>query len=244
VAGGSILTVHVLVYLFGINPVLSTSYSLFVVGSTSLVGAINNYTKNLVRINVALLFGKSSVTTVFVTRKFIIPYIPENLFTVGNYTITHLLFTMVLFAVLMIMAAVALAMINSKAEKENGTASDKKPNLLKLLLNGIAIGMTTGLLGAGGGFLLMPTLVLFIGLPMKETVGTSLLIIALNSLVGFSGDLGYFKIEWFFLLEITTIAISGIFIGGIVNKKVSNSKLKPGFGWFILFMGNYIAVTT
>jgi uncharacterized membrane protein YfcA len=224
-----------LVYLFGINPLLSTSYSLFVVGSTSLVRAINNYTKNLVRIKVALLFGMSSVTTVFVTRKFIIPYIPENLFTVGNYTITHSLLTMVLFAVLMIMAA--RAMIKNGNHKEiEATFHVPKANLIKLLSYGVSIGLATGILGAGGGFLLIPTLVLFIGLPMKEAVGTSLLIIALNSLVGFSGDLGYFKIDWFFLTKITLIATAGIFLGGLVSKKVKGEKLKKVFGWFVLLM--------
>ena len=100
--------------------------------------------------------------------------------------------------------------------------------------------MATGLLGAGGGFLLIPTLVLLVKLPMKEAVGTSLFIIALNSLIGFTGDLGHFTINWFFLITITTIAVAGIFIGGVLNKKIPGDKLKKGFGWFVLIMGIYI----
>ena len=239
--GGSILTVPVLVYLFGINPVLSTSYSLFIVGSTSLIGAISNYRKNLVDVKIALLFGITSVATVFSTRKFIIPYVPENLFTIGKYTVTHSLLIMVLFAGLMIMAARAMIKngTNNAGEPQKKV---QKANLVKLLSYGIAVGLATGILGAGGGFLLIPTLVLFVGLTMKEAVGTSLLIIALNSLIGFTADIGHFVIDWFFLIKITLIAIAGIFTGGAVSKNMNGDKLKEGFGWFVLVMGLYILV--
>ena len=239
--GGSILTVPVLVYMFGISPVLSTSYSLFVVGSTSLVGAFNNYRKGFVNIKTALLFGLSSITTVFLTRKFLIPHIPQTLGSIGNFKITQSLVIMVLFAILMV--AASLSMIKSKKEETNNiTVENKKINLPKLLSYGITIGLATGFLGAGGGFLLIPTLVLLVKLPMKEAIGTSLFIIALNSLIGFTGDLGHFTIDWFFLFKITCIAIAGIFIGGFMSKKISGDKLKKGFGWFVLVMGIYIIV--
>lgn len=237
--GGSILTVPVLVYLFNINPVLSTSYSLFIVGSTSLIGAINNYRQDSVRIKVALLFGISSVTTVFITRKFIIPFIPERLLTIGKFTLTHSTITMVLFAVLMIMAANAMIRNGNKAEV---VVKKTKLNLPVLLMYGVAVGLATGLLGAGGGFLLIPTLVLFVGLRMKEAIGTSLLIIALNSLIGFTGDIGHFNIDWMFLTIITTIAIAGIILGGLISKKVKGDKLKKIFGWFVMLMGIYILI--
>ncbi len=237
--GGSILTVPVLVYLFGVNPVLSTSYSLFVVGSTSLVGAFNNYLKGLVRIKTALLFGLSSITTVFITRKFIIPVIPKHISTIGGFNITQSVVTMVLFALLMV--AASLSMIRSKTETKNKeTVYDKKTDLPKLLMYGVAIGIATGLLGAGGGFLLIPTLVLLVKLPMKEAVGTSLFIIALNSLIGFTGDLGHFNMDWLFLFKVTTIAIAGTFVGTFIGKKISGQGLKKGFGWFVLVMGIYI----
>ena len=146
---------------------------------------------------------------------------------------------MVLFAILMVTAAVT--MIKSKTKTGNIIDEEhKKVNILKLSMYGIAIGLATGLLGAGGGFLLIPTLVLLVKLPMKEAVGTSLFIIALNSLIGFTGDLGHFNINWVFLMTITTIAVAGIFIGGVLNKKVPGDKLKKGFGWFVLIMGIYI----
>ena len=233
--GGSILTVPVLVYLFSINPLLSTSYSLFVVGSTSLVGAYNNYRKNLVSINTALLFGLSSISTVFITRKWIIPLIPDQLIQIGQLTITKSLLTMVLFAILMMVASVT--MIKNRPEKENNGEEIKKINASKLLLYGVLIGLATGVLGAGGGFLLIPALVLLVGLPMKKAVGTSLLIIALNSLIGFTGDLGQYMIDWTFLAKISLIAIAGSYVGSYIGKKIEGEKLKKGFGWFVLLMG-------
>jgi uncharacterized membrane protein YfcA len=237
--GGSILTVPVLVYLFSVNPVLSTSYSLFIVGSTSLVGAFNNYLKGLVRIKTALLFGLSSITTVFLTRKILIARIPKNFDSIGNFQITESVLVMVLFAILMVVAS--LSMISgSKSDLKQANGGNSKINLPKLLAYGIGIGFVTGLLGAGGGFLLIPTLVLLVKLPMKEAVGTSLFIIALNSLIGFTGDLGHFDIDWIFLFKITAIAIVGIFIGGALNKKIHGDHLKKGFGWFVIVMGIYI----
>jgi uncharacterized membrane protein YfcA len=239
--GGSILTVPVLVYLFNVNPVLATSYSLFVVGSTSLIGAVNNYRKNLVRTNIALLFGLSSITTVFITRKFVIPFIPENIITIYGFTITHSLITLVLFAALMLIAARAMIKNGSNIKSES-SGQDAKIKFLKLLMYGVAIGVATGILGAGGGFLLIPTLVLLVGLPMKEAVGTSLLIIALNSLIGFTGDIGHFNIDWLFLLKVTLIAAAGIFMGGLINKKIQGENLKKAFGWFVMLMGIYILI--
>ncbi|WAC13445.1 sulfite exporter TauE/SafE family protein [Dyadobacter pollutisoli] len=239
--GGSILTVPVLVYMFGISPLISTSYSLFIVGSTSLVGAYSNYRKGAVKIKTALLFGSTSITTVFFTRRFVIPMIPKDLFKIGQFQVTEPILTMILFAVLMVAASVG--MIRSKERKPGCLECDLKGNIIRMLLSGMGIGLTTGVLGAGGGFLLIPTLVLVLGMPMKEAVGTSLLIIALNSLIGFVGDLGHFLIDWVFLLQITAIAMAGILIGGAVAKRVDAASLKKGFGWFVLMMGIYILST-
>jgi len=239
--GGSILTVPVLVYLFGISPLVSTSYSLFIVGSTSLVGAYSNYREGAVKIRTALLFGSTSITTVFLTRKFLIPLVPHDLFSIGAFRVTEPLLTMMLFAVLMVAASVG--MINGRERKPGCMECDLKGNTIRMLFSGIGIGLTTGFLGAGGGFLLIPTLVLVLGMPMKEAVGTSLLIIALNSLIGFAGDLGHLIIDWVFLFKITGIAVAGIWIGGILAKRVNAGSLKKGFGWFVLAMGIYIIST-
>ncbi len=240
--GGSILMVPILVYIMGVNPVLATSYSLFIVGSTSMIGAVNNYRKGFVNIKTVLLFGLSSITTVFFTRKVILPTIPHVLFSTSYFTITQPVATMVLFAVLMLVASTAMIRNNKEVPYLNDTVIPNDHRLVKLLLYGVLIGLVTGFLGAGGGFLLIPVLVLILKMPMKQAIGTSLLIIALNSLIGFTGDIGHFIIDWKFLLVITAIAIAGIFVGGVLAKKIEGYKLKKAFGWFVLIMGIYIII--
>lgn len=236
--GGSILTVPVLVYLFHIEPTLATSYSLFIVGSTSLIGATRNYFNKNVQIKTALLFGLSSVITVFLTRRWLVPAVPQHLFAVRGFVVTKSMATLVLFAVLML--AASISMIRGGAEDLSEIQADHK--LGRLILYGIGIGLVTGLLGAGGGFLLIPTLVLILRLPVKEAVGTSLLIIAINSLIGFLGDIGHYATDWWLLLKVTVTAIGGVFIGISLGKKISGDKLKAGFGWFVLVMGIYILI--
>lgn len=238
--GGSILTVPVLVYLFGIRPDMATSYSLFIVGITSLVGAWRSYLKGMVDIKTALLFGITSVTTVFILRRFVIHLIPEQIAAMGSFNITKSMLMMVLFASLMLLASVS--MIRSTAQPTTSTETQNKINAVRLVIYGIGIGTVTGLLGAGGGFLLIPALVLLLKLDMKHAIGTSLFIIALNSLIGFTGDIGQVAIDWLFLLQIAAISIAGIFIGGQLGKKIPGAKLKKGFGWFVLAMGSYILV--
>ena len=235
--GGSILTIPILVYLFSISPTLAISYSLFIVGFTSLVGAFNNYRNGLVNFKTVLLFGSSSITTVFIARKFIIPFMPDVFFKIGSFEVTHSLFVMVVFAILMLAASVS--MIKSRRVVAEKQAKEK---FWVLVMYGVLIGLVTGFLGAGGGFLLIPALVILMKLPMKEAIGTSLFIIALNSLIGFLGDIGRHAIDWKFITIISVIAIAGIFIGGYFNQKVNSDKLKKGFGWFVLVMGIYIIV--
>lgn len=235
--GGSILTVPVLVYLFAISPTLAISYSLFIVGFTSLVGAYNNFRKGLVNFKTVLLFGSSSIATVFIARKFIIPFLPNVFFKIGSFNVTHALFVMVVFAILMVAASVSMIR-NKKVEAE----AKVKTSPIILVVYGVLIGLVTGFLGAGGGFLLIPALVILMKLPMKEAIGTSLLIIALNSLIGFWGDISRHPIDWLFISIVSAVAIAGIFIGGYFNQKVNSDKLKKGFGWFVLVMGVYILV--
>jgi uncharacterized membrane protein YfcA len=238
--GGSILTVPVMVYLFGVSPLLATSYSLFIVGSTSLIGTFSNLRRGLVSIRASLFFGAASVITVFATRKFLVPRIPREIMTIGDFTLTESWLTMVLFGILMI--AASISMIRDKEKEGPEQECSDCIRFFRLLAYGIVIGLITGLLGAGGGFLLIPALVFLVKLPIKKAVGTSLAIIAMNSLFGFAGDLGHFTIEWPFLLTVTAIAIAGIFIGGMLNKQIPGDKLKKGFGWFVLAMGLYIII--
>ncbi|RXK60928.1 sulfite exporter TauE/SafE family protein [Lacibacter luteus] len=238
--GGSILTVPVLVYLLGVEPVLATAYSLFIVGSTSLVGAFPKYKQGLVNTKTAVIFGIPAIAAVYATRKFIVPAIPQELFSIGNIVINKPILTMLLFAVLMVFAS--YSMIKGKTEDGNGNNGKQKFNYPFILLEGTVVGILTGLVGAGGGFLIIPALVLLSKLPMKQAVGTSLLIIAAKSLIGFLGDIGHQVIDWQLLFLVTALAITGIFIGSALSKKVSGDKLKKWFGWFVLVMGIYIIV--
>jgi uncharacterized membrane protein YfcA len=238
--GGSILTVPVLVYLFGIEPVLATAYSLFIVGFSSLVGAFPKYKQGLVNIKTALIFGIPSILAVFATRKYIVPLIPDEIFSIGNFIITKNILMMVLFAILMVFASVS--MIREKDSNGNGENEVQKFNYPLIILEGSVVGLLTGLVGAGGGFLIIPALVLLSKLPMKQAVGTSLLIIAAKSLIGFTGDLSHYNMDWTLLLIVTALAAAGIFVGDLLHKKIQGEKLKKGFGWFVLVMGIYIII--
>lgn len=239
--GGSILTVPVLVYLFNVNPVLATAYSLFIVGASSLVGVIPKYKQGLVNLKTAFIFGIPAIVGVYATRKFVVPAIPEEVFSISDFVVTKSILLMILFAILMIFASIS--MISDKKKKGNEEPADKqKFNYPVILIEGAAVGFLTGLVGAGGGFLIIPALVILSKLPMKQAVGTSLLIIAAKSLIGFTGDLSNYTMDWKLLSIITALAIIGIFIGDALSKKIEGNKLKKGFGWFVLVMGIYIIV--
>jgi uncharacterized protein len=236
--GGSILTVPVLVYLFQVEPVLATAYSLFIVGASSLVGAWPKYKQGFVNLKTAIIFGIPSIASVYATRKFLVPAIPLELGTIAGFEITKSLMMMLLFAVLMV--AASFSMIRSKSSIVDIKEEAQKFNYPIILLEGALVGVLTGLVGAGGGFLIIPALVMLSKLPMKQAVGTSLLIIAAKSLIGFTGDLGNKTMDWTLLLSVTALAIAGIFIGDKLSKRIDGNKLKKGFGWFVLIMGLYI----
>ena len=228
-----------LVYLFGVDPVLATAYSLFIVGATSLAGVWSKYRDGLVDIKTAIVFGIPSIAAVYATRAWIVPAIPATVFSRGSFILTKPALLMGLFAILMLFASYSMI-----RDKEGSTEQDESGprsyNIPMIFIEGILVGVLTGLVGAGGGFLIIPALVLFSKLPMKQAIGTSLLIIAAKSLFGFTGDLGHHSIDWLFLGEVTLLAISGIFVGNWLSRLVDGSKLKKGFGWFVLVMGAYI----
>lgn len=238
--GGSILTVPVLVYLFSIEPTLATAYSLFIVGSTALVGGIRSAMAKMVDFRTAIVFAIPSFIAVYLTRRYLIPIIPDELGTVLGFLITKDMAIMVFFALIMLVAAFSMIRENGKGSNEEGPVQYNYP---MIVLEGIVVGMLTGIVGAGGGFLIIPALVLFAKLPMKKAVGTSLIIIAAKSLIGFLGDIGSGSaIDYSFLMLISLIAIFGIFIGIYLSKFISSKKLKTAFGWFVLVMGAYIMI--
>ena len=235
--GGSILSIPILVYLFHIDIVTASAYSLFIVGITSLAGAIQKYRENRVSLQTGMVFGLPSIAAIFATRKWVIPAIPEIIIQTEGFFLTKRVFLLGLFAVLMIISA--MVMIRRKGAPE---PEDQEFRTGLLVIEGILIGFITGLVGAGGGFLIIPTLVLLTGLPFKTAVGTSLFIIAINSLVGFLGDVLNYPVDWHFLTIISALAVAGIVIGNFLSRRISSTPLRISFGWLTLLMGIFILI--
>jgi uncharacterized protein len=235
-SGGSILSVPILVYVMGIEPILATAYSLFIVGSTALVGGIQKAKQQLVDFKKVILFGIPTVISVFITRTFIVPAIPEYIFFSDTFQLNKSVIIMIVFAIAMIIASFKMIKPNREIIVLN-----QKQNYYVIISTGIGIGLLAGFIGAGGGFLIIPALFFLMNTPMKKAVGTSLFIIASQSLIGFLGDISNNQIiNWPLLLTFTICSIIGVFIGNFLSKKIAGKKLKSGFGWFILAMGIYI----
>lgn len=233
--GGSILTVPLLVYLLGYNPVIATAYSLFVVGTSSLVGTYQKYKKGLVDFKTGLAFSFPSFIAVYLSRRYLVPNIPDIVFNIGDYALTKGMAIMIFFA--LIMALASFSMIKKRSLNEINSTTQP---YYKTFIQGLIIGTVTGLIGAGGGFLYVPALVLWANIPMKKAVGTSLIIVTINSLIGFMGDIQTLDIEWLFLLTFTGISIIGIVLGVFLSKFITGEKLKKSFGYFTLIMAVYI----
>jgi hypothetical protein len=232
--GGSIIAVPMLVYLFHIEPVFATAYSLVIVGSTSLVGSIRSSLNKMVDFKTAILFSFPSLVAVYLTRHFFLPHLPPIIFSAGAFLLTKDTLLMIFFSVLMIIAS--FKMITSKTtDVEDG--SEIQFDYLKMSIQAVILGIVTGIIGAGGGFLIIPALVLFAGLGMKKAIGTSLVIITINSLSGFLGDLGTgIQLNYPLVAAISSFAIVGVFIGTYLSKLIDGSNLKKGFGWFAFTM--------
>lgn len=234
--GGSILTVPVLVYILSYNPIIATAYSLFIVGTTSGFGTIQNFKKGLVVPKMALQFAIPSVIGVYLTRKFIVPGIPDVVFYFGSLQLSKATFLMLLFAIVMFMAAYSML----KTQQEDDIIDFKLNSVVLVSIKLFFVGILIGLIGAGGGFLIIPALLKFARLPMKKAIGTSLLIITINSLIGFTGDLQNLSIDWIFLLSFTLVSVIGIFIGIYIQNFINEKQLKKIFGVFVLLMSLFI----
>ena len=240
--GGSILGVPVLVYILYYPAEEATTYSLFIVGLTSLIGAISYLRKGEISGEALYQFALASLITVFCVRKFLMPSIPSEIHMLNTQISKHVLI-MVLFSILILSSSVSMI----RKRKPNSTSQVKWDEFAKspmglpfVILLGIAVGFITGFVGAGGGFIIVPVLIFFLRLNFKKAIGTSLCIIAINSLVGFTGNIGTQQIDWMFLISISAMAIVGILIGSMLAGKVSSNKLKPAFGWFTLVVGLFV----
>jgi uncharacterized membrane protein YfcA len=238
--GGSILTVPILVYLFALQPVVATGYSLFIVGLAALFGGINLMRHGQVDFKTGLIFAGPSFLGVYASRSWLVPVLPDPVFHFGAHAMSKNMLMMVVFAILMILASYSMIRKPKVTEKKKKDLSPLQRYIL-IGLEGLVVGGITGFVGAGGGFLIIPALVILVGLSMKKAVGTSLFIIAIKSLFGFIGDLQRNPdVDWTLLLSVSAIAIGGIFAGSYLSRFVDEDKLKKAFGWFVLVMGSGI----
>jgi uncharacterized membrane protein YfcA len=205
-----------------------------------LVGGVRNAFLGNVNYKTAVVFTIPAFIAVYATRAYLVPAIPNEIINLGKYVLTKDIAIMVFFALVMLAASVSMIRNKSKAEEEENTLPQL--NLPAIILEGTVVGVLTGIVGAGGGFLIIPALVLFAKLPMKKAVGTSLFIIAAKSLIGFIGDVQRYgdQLDWTLLLTVTAIAVFGIFVGIYLNNFIDGKKLKKGFGFFVLLMAVYI----
>ena len=232
-SGGSIISIPIFTYLFHISPITTTAYSLFVVGTTSSIGVLRNWKKKLVDYRIALFFAIPAFIAVFVVRKYILPTIPTEIVSIKDFVFTKDIVIMVFLAVIMLFSGISMIR-KKKLYSSDGSINGYEYFLITL--QGIAIGIITGIVGIGGGFLIVPTLVLWVKLPMKKAVATSLFIIAIKSFVGFMGDLNNLEINWNFLLGFTLLSTLGIFFGIYLSSIINGEKLKKYFGWMVLIL--------
>ncbi|MDB2322068.1 sulfite exporter TauE/SafE family protein [Flavobacteriaceae bacterium] len=237
-SGGSILSLPIFVYLFGLNPIIASAYSLFTVGITSLIGSIKNIKYKLIDINTVLYFSLSASLSVYITRKYLIELIPDEIISIGNLIITKEKFLMLFFSLLIYFAGIA--MINKRIDERQNLRRKSKYDKVLILVEGAVVGVVTGLVGAGGGFIIIPVLVLFSKLNMKNAIATSLIIISIKSLIGFIGDIENHSIDWEFLITFSLISILGIYIGQAIGLKIDGSRLKKGFGYFIIVVASCV----
>jgi len=229
--GGSILTVPVLVFFFDIEPAMATTYSLFVVGLAAIAGSINHYRMHNISYKTVLLFGIPSVIILFIMRHWLLKMMPSIIFRSDKFVVTKSSFILAMFAALMLIAGWTMIRQRTYAP------SKEKQSFTRLILQGAITGAVTGFIGIGGGFIIVPSLVLFAGLSMKKAIGTSLVIITVNCIVGLLGNIETtVSIDYAFLFIFSACAIAGIILGTQATRVIPDKRLKPAFGWIILLM--------
>lgn len=233
--GGSILIVPLLVYVFRLDIVTATAYSLLLLAISSSFASFDYFKRKLLDYKVFLLFGIPSIVSVYFTRTYFLRIVPAKVEWLNGQTIERSSLIMVLFAALMIVAGVSL--IRKRKEKvqdEEHCAHCSLFNKFLLVLQGALVGFLTALVGAGGGFLIVPMLILFAKMPVKKAIGTSLLLIFTQSLVGFLSNVNGLEMDWQFLAGIVVLVLLGIAMGIRLSKRIEGAKLRPLFGYFVL----------
>jgi uncharacterized membrane protein YfcA len=236
--GGSILSVPIFVYVFGFDAVTATAFSLFVVGITSIAGSVGFMKRQLIDFRTAFTFGIPSILGVLFSRRLVLPHLPHYIINRWGIILTKDMFLLLLFSILMLIASFKMI----KKIDEQQLRKYDEPNYTILISQGLLVGIVTGLIGAGGGFLIVPALVMLLGLEMKRAVATSLFIISMNSILGFLSTMKMVQHDWNFLLIFSMLSIIGIFIGLGISKKMDGKKLKPLFGGIILVIAIFIIV--
>jgi uncharacterized protein len=225
--GGSILTVPILTYVAGLDPREAIAASLFVVGATSAVSAITHARNGRVKWRTGLLFGAAGMAGAFL----------------GGLLGGHIPGTILMIAFALMMVATSIAMIRGRKNKAQGaTTHNNELPVLKVILEGLVVGLVTGLVGAGGGFLVVPALALLGGLAMPVAVGTSLVVIALKSFAGLGGYLTSVSLDWGLVGAVTAAAIVGSVLGSRLAGRIPETALRKGFGIFVLVMGVFVLV--
>jgi len=223
--GGSILTVPLLTYVAGLEPTEAIAASLFVVGTTSIVSTVMHARRGNVRWRTGLVFGAAGMAGAFL----------------GGLAGGHIPGTVLMIAFAAMMIATALAMIRGrKARTDPGAGSSRELPVGRVVLDGLVVGLVTGLVGAGGGFLVVPALALLGGLPMPVAVGTSLLVIAMKSFAGLGGYLTSVSLDWPLVAAVTVAAVVGSFLGARLTSRIPETMLRQGFGYFVLVMGAFV----
>ena len=229
--GGSILTIPVLVFFFNVDPVAATTYSLFIVGMTAISGSYHHFKMKHIDVKTVVAFGIPSVLVLYIMRHWVLGKIPTVILQGEDWVLTKSLFIMIIFSILMLYAGWSMI------RKQPVSNSIPRQRLGRLMIQGAITGGITGFIGIGGGFIIVPSLVLFAGLPMKKAIGTSLTIIAVNCLVGILGNWKSTEdLNYIFLSAFTCFTIAGILLGSWAIRYVPDKRLKPIFGWIILAM--------
>lgn len=218
--GGSILTLPVLVYVVGLDPRDGVAASLLIVGVTSAAAMLGHARGGRVEWRVGALFGGASMVGAFAGGR-LSHFVPSGV---------------LLAAFTALMLVTALAMMRPRREVESAPISLRGAALARVLAVGVAIGLLTGVFGAGGGFVIVPALALLCGLPMRSAVGTSLLVITMNSLAGFAGASAHAEIPWSIVGVMTAAAVAGSLAGAALTTRVPPAALREGFAWFIVAM--------